>query len=515
VTEIVLLEGDAAQADHVRGLLEAGGLSVVGAADPTRAGDALRGSRGGVLLARATTLAAHESWAGELRRTRPELEVVAPGDWGTALLEGARVPGLEGLARGALLLLAELCERHAGRPAVAARAARLAGLVALRMGLAPSRAAEAEQAAALAALGPHLVRFQLAAPQDPPPAGWGLSDGGQAALTAAALIGAPPRTREVLAALEERHDGGGRPRGLAGEAIPPEARAAAAALRWARLRAEQDEAPAAAGVAALSGGELDPRAVEALMRALRAESLTQGGPAGQATGARVLLADGDETSLALTELRLRQAGFAVEPHRDGVAACDAALAAPPDVLVADLALPRLDGVALLLRLRRQEQTARLPVLLLSARGDPATLQRALKLGARDILAKPLDHELLLAKLRALSGGKAAAGPALQGDLRELPLEEFFQALHLGRRTARVTIESRQGKGEVWFRDGDPVAALTSDQQGEPALLRILSWREGTYRLAAGEYPSSRNLDAPLQALLLRAAKARDDAERAG
>ena len=515
MSEVVLLEPDAAQAAQVRGLLEASGLRVILAGTQVQAGDALRGTRGGLLLARAATLDAQAAWLGELRRTRPDVEVVAHPDWGAGLLSGAQVAERDRLARGALQLLASLCEQHAGRPAQAERAARLAGLVALRLGLAPSAAARAELLALLAGLGPLLVRFKLAAAQDPPPDGWGLSAGLEAALTAAALVGAPPELRQALLALEERHDGGGRPRGLAGEAIPPEARAAAAALRYAALRSGADEAGAAAGLAALAKGELDPQAVEALMGALRAESLSQPAPAAAGgEGLRVLLADADETSLALTELRLRGAGFAVESHRDGVAACDAALASPPDAVVADLALPRLDGVALLLRLRRHEQAARVPVLLLSARSDPAVIQRALKLGARDILGKPVDHELLLAKLRALTGGKAAAGPAVQGNLRELPLEEFFQILHLGRRTARIAVETRQGKGEVWFREGEPVAALTADQEGEPALLRILGWREGTYRVAAGELPTQRNLSGSLQGILLRAAKAQDDAARA-
>ena len=513
--EVVLLEGDPGRAEQVRSLLEAGGLRVRLAAGPEQAGDALRGGAGGTLLATGATLAAHEAWLGELRRSRPGVEVVAHPDWGAALLgAGARATAAEGLARGALGLLGELCERHARQPSVAAPAARLAGLVALRLGLSPELAARAELTAALGAMGPLLVRFQLAASAPVAERGWGLSDGLVAALTAAALIGAAPEVREALLALEERHDGGGRPRGLQGEAAPPEARAAATALRYVRLRAERDEADAAAALAALAGQELDPGAVEALMRALRAESLARPAPAAAgATGPRVLLCDGDETTRALCELRLRQAGFAVEAHADGVTAAESAQAAPPDVVVADLALPRLDGVSLLLRLRRHEQAARVPVLFLSARGDPATLQRALKLGARDILQKPVDQELLLAKLKALTASRAAPGPALQGDLRELPLEEFFQALHLGRRTARVAIEARQGKGEVWFREGEPVAALTADAEGEPALLRILSWSEGSYRVAAGELPAARNLSAPLQALLLRAAKARDDAGR--
>lgn len=514
--EVVLLEPDPAVAAQVRRLLEAGGLRVLPAANPEETRDALRGAEGAVLLSTARALEADPGLAGELSRARPDVELVAHPEWAAALVEeGPRTAELQGLARGALLLLCRLAEQHAGKPAAAERAARLAGLAALRMGLSPGRARRTELVAALGALGPVLVRFKLAAQADPFEGGWGVSDALQASLAAAAFLGAPTEVTEGLLGLEERFAGGGRPRGLAGEAIPPESRAAAAALAWARLRAEHDETAAAAALAEQRGAALEPRAVDALMRALRAESLASAAPA-RGTGARVLLADGDETALALTELRLGQAGFAVTVHRDGPAACEAALAAPPDVIVADLALPRLDGVALLLRLRRAEETARVPVLLLSARSDPATLQRALKLGAKDILPKPLDHELLLAKLRALTGVKAAAGPAVQGDLAELPLEELFQALHLGRRTARIAVESRRGKAEVFFQEGEIVATFTADRrEGEAALLDVLAWSEGSFRVAAGEYPPGKNVTSSFQAILLRAAKAKDDAARAG
>ncbi len=116
--------------------------------------------------------------------------------------------------------------------------------------------------------------------------------------------------------------------------------------------------------------------------------------------ANILLADDDRALAVLLAEYLAQEGFAVRAVHDG----DAALAAlndagfKPDVLVLDVMMPGRDGLDTLQKLRG---THALPVLMLSARGEPLDRVIGLELGADDYLAKPCLPRELLARIKAL------------------------------------------------------------------------------------------------------------------
>ncbi len=113
-----------------------------------------------------------------------------------------------------------------------------------------------------------------------------------------------------------------------------------------------------------------------------------------------LLGDGMQAGLA-------QAGFAVDWVRDGVAADVALRTGAPDAVVLDLGLPRLDGLALLRRLRGAGNKT--PVLIVTARDAVEDRIRGLDSGADDYVVKPFDLQELAARLRALI--RRAAGEA--------------------------------------------------------------------------------------------------------
>jgi signal transduction histidine kinase len=85
---------------------------------------------------------------------------------------------------------------------------------------------------------------------------------------------------------------------------------------------------------------------------------------------------------------------------DGQAALEAAHAAPPDLVLSDVMMPRLDGFGLLKALRADERTRRLPVILLSARAGEESALESLDAGADDYLAKPFSAKALLARIRS-------------------------------------------------------------------------------------------------------------------
>src|SRR5207247_7495077 len=77
------------------------------------------------------------------------------------------------------------------------------------------------------------------------------------------------------------------------------------------------------------------------------------------------------------------------------------VAKPPDVLVLDVMLPHVDGLEICRRLRADEKTSGIPIIMLTARGDESERIVGLEIGADDYLAKPFSPNELVARVRAL------------------------------------------------------------------------------------------------------------------
>ncbi|MGW4057883.1 SpoIIE family protein phosphatase [Amycolatopsis sp. NPDC004747] len=117
-----------------------------------------------------------------------------------------------------------------------------------------------------------------------------------------------------------------------------------------------------------------------------------------AAGARVLVAD-DNADMRDYLVRLLRDDYAVTAVRDGVEAFAAACAEPPELIISDVMMPRLDGLGLLAELRDDPRTAAVPVLLLSARAGQEAAVDGLAAGADDYLVKPFSARELLARVR--------------------------------------------------------------------------------------------------------------------
>ncbi|MFD4638274.1 SpoIIE family protein phosphatase [Lentzea sp. NPDC058436] len=116
--------------------------------------------------------------------------------------------------------------------------------------------------------------------------------------------------------------------------------------------------------------------------------------------ATVLVAD-DNADMReyLTRLMIR-AGYDVRAVNDGVAALESARTRPPDLVVSDVMMPRMDGLSLVTALRADQRTMSVPVLLLSARAGEEASGEGLRAGADDYLVKPFAAADLLARVRA-------------------------------------------------------------------------------------------------------------------
>jgi signal transduction histidine kinase/HPt (histidine-containing phosphotransfer) domain-containing protein len=114
---------------------------------------------------------------------------------------------------------------------------------------------------------------------------------------------------------------------------------------------------------------------------------------------RILWAD-DNADMRRYVAGLLGATYDVLAASDGQMALEAALAAPPDLVLSDVMMPRLDGFGLLKGLRADERTRRVPIILLSARAGEESALEGLGAGADDYLVKPFSAKELLARVRS-------------------------------------------------------------------------------------------------------------------
>ncbi len=133
---------------------------------------------------------------------------------------------------------------------------------------------------------------------------------------------------------------------------------------------------------------------------------------------RVLVVDDEAQIRRSLRVTLRANGYEVEEAATGEAALDLAAVNPPLLVILDLSLPDLDGVEVTRRLR---EWTRLPIVILSVRGDDEAKVKALDAGADDYLTKPFSVPELLARMRvALRHGAAQnaddAGVIVSGDV---------------------------------------------------------------------------------------------------
>jgi PAS domain S-box-containing protein len=121
---------------------------------------------------------------------------------------------------------------------------------------------------------------------------------------------------------------------------------------------------------------------------------------GRDTPARVLVADDNTDMRDYLARLLSGVGYQVESVSDGQQALEAIRARVPDLVISDVMMPRLDGLALVAALRTDRRTATLPVVLLSARAGQEASIEGLQAGADDYLVKPFAAAELLARVRA-------------------------------------------------------------------------------------------------------------------
>jgi len=253
---------------------------------------------------------------------------------------------------------------------------------------------------------------------------------------------------------------------------------------------------------------------------------------------RILVADDDAWILHMVTTVLEKRGYQVETACDGQEAFDRAVANPPDLLITDVMMPKMDGWKLVKLLRARPEFAFVPVIFLSALSSDDDRIRGFRLGADDYMPKPFRFEeldLRVAKtLRHRNNVERAAreqldrpadaapqqrasteGSGLGGDLSQVGLSSLLTLLEMERKSGIliITEETSGDIGRVFMRSGRILAARLdgrSSPVNDECVFRMLSWKTGAFVFDQTEVEMEDEVGASTTHLLMEGARRMDE-----
>ena len=173
----------------------------------------------------------------------------------------------------------------------------------------------------------------------------------------------------------------------------------------------------------------------------------------------VLVVEDEAALVTLLRYNLEREGFSVAEARDGEEAMLQIAEQMPDLVVLDWMLPLMSGIEVCRQLRRLPETRRLPIVMLTARGEEGDKLRGLDAGADDYVTKPFSPSELIARLRAVMrrsrperDGETLQYQDLVMDLASHRVRRNGREVHLGPTEFRLLRHLLENQGRVFSRE---------------------------------------------------------------
>ncbi len=224
---------------------------------------------------------------------------------------------------------------------------------------------------------------------------------------------------------------------------------------------------------------------------------------------KVLVVDDEPKWLRIVDLYLRGQGYEVTTTLSGQEAIQKVRQDRPDVVVADISMPGMDGYELCRVLRSDAGTRTIPFIFLTGRDDDTDRLKARKIGSDDYLTKPCPLERLTQSVDTLmdrinQAKKIPLGQVgLSGKIEEVDLLDLIQTLELDQKTGALVLSHGERTGTLYFRDGVIVDADIRSPKREEPLFVLLGWKTGRYLFLPDALPDRMPITASLANLLLQ------------
>ncbi|MBS2030562.1 MAG: DUF4388 domain-containing protein [Deltaproteobacteria bacterium] len=234
-----------------------------------------------------------------------------------------------------------------------------------------------------------------------------------------------------------------------------------------------------------------------------------------AASRKLLIADPDAESARVLARALRERGYQLHAAADGARALEIAVLRHPDLILFDETSRLLEARTFIQILRTNPRTEDIPVIVTGHGNDLERLR-----GYRDgYLRKPFNMDEVLSRIeqifRRTEAARQLKGEAseIEGSLKQMGIADLLQILAGNRRTGRIELTSNGHRGEIHLGDGRPVNARVGGVEGEKALFRLLSWREGSFAFTPLPTAPPARIDRGMEDALLEGMRQADEAAR--
>lgn len=152
---------------------------------------------------------------------------------------------------------------------------------------------------------------------------------------------------------------------------------------------------------------------------------------------RILMVDDEKDIVDLVAYNLEKEGYETLKALDGEKALQLVRTKTPDLVVLDLMLPGIQGLEVCKRIRKDPETASIPIIMLTAKGAEIDKIVGLEVGADDYITKPFSVKELLARIKAVLRRSEARRAAVQAEVFE------FKGLHIDFKSYEVTVDGKR------------------------------------------------------------------------
>lgn len=245
-------------------------------------------------------------------------------------------------------------------------------------------------------------------------------------------------------------------------------------------------------------------------------------PPQTATPLEVVVVDDDPRWRALAAEPFLKRGDRVRECVDGLQALATCLQQPPDVILSDVQMPRMDGWQFLRTIRGNPAVASIPVVFLTSLDGDSDRLRGYQLGVDAYLPKPFQpDELLLRVHRLVRRARGAETPlaetkkSLRGDIDHVSTGSLLSFLSVEKKTGVLLLVTDKVV-RVFVANGRPLCAI---MEGEPklpsktVLMEVLDWTEGQFDFNEEDVDAEDELHADASALVLEHARMKDEGRR--
>jgi DNA-binding response OmpR family regulator len=222
---------------------------------------------------------------------------------------------------------------------------------------------------------------------------------------------------------------------------------------------------------------------------------------------KILVVDDEAHLRRVVSLYLRARHYEVETAENGLDAIQKVSVDRPDLIIADIGMPGLDGYELCSRLRRDTATRTIPFIFLTARDQDTDRIKARKIGSDDYLTKPCPLDQLAEHVETMIDRIEQAKKipldriGLSGQLDEINVLDLIQMLELDQKTGALVLSHGERTGTLYFKDGTIIDADIRSPKREEPLFVLLGWKAGRYLFLPDAVPERMPITASLAHLL--------------